>query len=159
VGVISDTHGRLDPAVLTLFAGVDHIVHAGDVGSAAVLDGLRAIAPVTAVRGNVDGGGWAWALPLEARVTFGGATLLVGHIREELLAHNDPVAEGVAGVIVGHSHKPALEWRGGILHLNPGSAGNRRFRLPRAVALLDIGPWPQGLAARIVILEEGSPGR
>ena len=157
VGVISDTHGRLDPDVLALFSGVDHIIHAGDVGSPAVLEGLRRLAPVTAVRGNVDTGGWAWDLPVEARVTLGGATLLVGHIRDELLARNDPAAEGVAAVIVGHSHKPALEWQRGILHLNPGSAGNRRFRLPRAAALLEIGP--DGLDARIVILEEGTAGR
>lgn len=155
--MISDTHGRLDPAVLQLFAGVEGIVHAGDVGSPEVLEGLRRIAPVTVVRGNVDRGGWAWDLPLEARVTIAGRTLLVGHVRETLLAANDPATEGVAAVIVGHSHKPLVEWREGILYLNPGSAGNRRFHLPRAVALLDVGPTV--LRPEIVILEEGTPGR
>lgn len=155
--MISDTHGRLDPAVLDLFAGVEGIVHAGDVGSPDVLAGLRPVAPVTVVRGNVDRDAWAWDLPLEARLTVAGRTLLVGHIREALLAAHDPVAEGVAAVIVGHSHKPLVEWREGILYLNPGSAGNRRFHLPRAVALLDVGPTV--LRPQIIILEEGSPGR
>ena len=157
VGVISDTHGRLDPVVLQLFAGVDRIIHAGDVGTPQVLDGLARVAPVTAVRGNVDGGGWAWDLPVEARLSLGGATLLVGHILDDLLRANDPVREGVSAVVFGHSHKPLVERRDGILFLNPGSAGNRRFRLPRAVALLEIGPG--GLRPEIVILEEGAPPR
>jgi putative phosphoesterase len=158
VGIISDTHGRLDDVVLDLFAGVDRIVHAGDVGGPEILAALERVAPVTAVRGNVDRDRWAWDLPLEARVEVGGRTLLVGHIRDDLLRANDPAAEGVAAVVFGHSHQPLVEWREGILFLNPGSEGNRRFHLPRAVAFLEIGDGL--LRPEIVILEEGtSPSR
>lgn len=154
VGVISDTHGRLDLRVLEVFQGVDHIIHAGDVGTGAVLEGLRALAPVTAVRGNIDTGPLGWNLPPETEVELCGARILVGHIRAELLKHNFPALEGYRAVIVGHSHKPAIEWHQDVLYLNPGSAGPRRFNLPRAVARLRIGA--QGLRPEIVILEEGS---
>lgn len=154
VGVISDTHGRLDPVVLQLFEGVDHIIHAGDVGSMAVLDGLQAVAPVTAVRGNVDRDRWACDLPDETLLRLGGSRILVRHVKEEVLRLHDPVTEGLAVVIVGHSHAPAIDWRDGVLYLNPGSAGNRRFHLPRAVAFLEIGP--DGVEPEIAILEEGS---
>lgn len=154
VGVISDTHGRLDPRVLELFHGVDLIVHAGDIGAPAVLEELRAVAPVTAVRGNVDRGGWARSLPDEAAVSLGGVRMLVRHVKEEAVRSHDLVGEGFGVVIVGHSHAPTVDRRNGVLYLNPGSAGNRRFRLPRAVAFLDI--LGGEARAEIVILEEGS---
>ena len=137
-----------------VFEGVDHIVHAGDIGALAVLDGLRAVAPVTAVRGNVDRDGWAFDLPDETVLRLGGVRLLVRHIKEEVLRLHDPAAEGYAAVIVGHSHVPAIDRRQGVLYLNPGSAGNRRFHLPRAVALLEAGA--DGLKPEIIILEEAS---
>ncbi|GAB4260464.1 MAG: metallophosphoesterase family protein [Thermoleophilia bacterium] len=157
LGVISDTHGLLDPRVLPLFAGVDGIVHAGDIGSSAVLEGLRALAPVTAVRGNVDRDGWAWDLSAYEEVEAGGRRLLVGHICEQLLRDHDPAAEGYAAVIVGHSHAPEIAWREGVLYFNPGSAGRRRFHLPRAVGLLEITAGV--LRPRIVVLEEGAAPR
>jgi len=157
VGIISDTHGLFDPRVVTVFAGVDLILHAGDVGTLAVLDNLMAIAPVTAVRGNVDYDAWAWELPQEAVVELNGRRLLVAHIKEDLLRRRDPECEGFSAVVTGHSHAPAIGRRGGVLYLNPGSAGRRRFHLPRAVALLTI-PADAGapLEAEIVILEQGS---
>jgi putative phosphoesterase len=157
VGIISDTHGLFDPRLETVFAGVDRILHAGDVGAVAVLDNLAAIAPVTAVRGNVDHDVWAWELPQEAVVELNGRRLLVAHIKEDLLRHRDPEGEGFSAVVIGHSHAPAIVRRGGVLYLNPGSAGRRRFHLPRAVALLTVPADPcASLEAEIVILEEGS---
>lgn len=157
VGVISDTHGRLDPRALRIFAGVNHIIHAGDIGSLAVLEGLRAVAPVTAVRGNVDGDGWAWELSAYEELELAGRRLLVGHIREQLLRDHDPAAEGYAAVIVGHSHAPSIGWRDGLLYFNPGSAGRRRFHLPLAVGLLEVRA--NRIRPEIVIIEEGMQGR
>jgi putative phosphoesterase len=134
VGVISDTHGQLSPRVKTLLQGSDHIVHAGDIGSERVLEELRAIAPVTAVRGNCDLEAWSKALPVRAELELGGVHIMVGHIATGLR-----VAPHFQVVITGHSHMAALEWRGGILHLNPGSAGPQRFGRPRSVARLVIG--------------------
>jgi len=135
--VISDTHGRLDPAVPAAFAGVEHIVHAGDVGSE-VLSWLRAIAPVTAVRGNVDG--WlADELPPEATIELAGRRLLVAHVRQHLLLDHDPAREGFDIVVTGHTHKYSEHWDDGVLYLNPGSAGPPRFGLPRSVVLLELG--------------------
>jgi putative phosphoesterase len=135
VGVISDTHGQLPARVKTLLQGSDHIVHAGDIGSEQVLDQLRAIAPVTAVRGNSDLEAWSRALPVRAELELGGVHILVGHIAAALR-----IAEDSQVVITGHSHMAALEWRCGILHLNPGSAGPRRFGRSRSVARLVIQP-------------------
>ncbi len=132
IGVISDTHGLLRPEALDVLAGVELIVHAGDVGTAEVLSGLSRIAPVHAVRGNVDRGEWAQGLPLSRVVEVGEALVYVLHDLAEL--NLDPVAAGFAAVISGHSHKPRNEVRGGVLYLNPGSAGPRRFRLPVTVA-------------------------
>ena len=116
-------------------AGVEHIVHAGDVGSE-VVPWLRAIAPVTAVRGNVDG--WlADELPLEAAVELAGRRLLVAHVREALLRDHEPAREGFDVVVTGHSHQFSERWDDGVLYLNPGSAGPPRFGLPRSVALLE----------------------
>jgi uncharacterized protein len=138
IGVISDTHGRFDPALSELFAGVAGIVHAGDVGSLDVLVALRAIAPVTAVRGNVDVSFGVADLPAEAVVAVEGRRLLVGHVREALLRRHDPVREGLACVVTGHSHRFVEVWQDGVLHLNPGSAGSARFGLPRSVVLLEV---------------------
>jgi putative phosphoesterase len=153
--VVSDTHGRLDPRLLELFRGVDHILHAGDVGSQAVLEGLRELAPLTAVRGNVDSGPHAWDLPVEAEVELCGNRILVRHIREELLAQGPAALEGYQVVVVGHSHKPLVEKRQDLLFVNPGSAGPRRFRLPRAAALLELSPGGEP-RAEIVILEQAA---
>jgi len=136
VGVISDTHGLLRPEALAALRGSAHILHAGDVGNAEVLAALRALAPVTAVRGNNDRGPWAEALPHDTVIDLGGASLFLLHDRAEL--DLDPRAAGLAAVICGHSHKPLAEERDGVLHFNPGSAGPRRFQLPITVGRLRI---------------------
>jgi len=135
-GVISDTHGLLRPEAAAALCAVDHIIHAGDIGSAAVLEELSRVAPVTAVRGNIDTEKWARPLPATAVVELGGLLFYVIHDAHEL--DLDPRAAGFAAVISGHSHRPAEEWRDGVLYFNPGSAGPRRFRLPVAVGLLTI---------------------
>jgi uncharacterized protein len=136
IGVISDTHGLLRPQVLQAFQGVQHIIHAGDAGSSAVIDELRSIAPVTAVRGNVDAGVWAIEFPETAVAEFDGKYLYVIHNLEHL--DFDPCAADFSAVIYGHSHVPAQEIRNGILYFNPGSAGPRRFHLPASAGLLTI---------------------
>jgi hypothetical protein len=137
VGVIADTHGLVRPEALAALAGCDGIIHAGDVGAEEVLSALRAIAPLTAVRGNNDRMAWAAALPESEAVEVAGSWLYVLHDLNDL--DLDPRAAGFAAVIAGHSHRPAIEDRGGVLFVNPGSAGPRRFRLPVAVARLRIG--------------------
>lgn len=134
VGVISDTHGVLRPEAVRALRGVDHIVHAGDIGTPDVLRALRALAPVTAVRGNNDRGGWARALRETATLEIGGARLHVVHDVGDLTV--DPTTAGIDVVIAGHSHRPSLARRDGVLFLNPGSAGPRRFTLPISVATL-----------------------
>jgi putative phosphoesterase len=134
VAVVSDSHGLLRPEVTRTLAGVDHILHAGDVGTPGVLAALERIAPVTAVRGNVDHGPWATALPDRVQVELGGARFLVLHRLEDLGA----APAGVTAVVYGHSHRPAQELRQGVLYLNPGSIGPRRFRLPVAWCFLDV---------------------
>jgi putative phosphoesterase len=136
VGVISDTHGVLRPEAVTALRGVHRIVHAGDIGAPDVLDALRALAPVTAVRGNNDRGGWAAALPATDVLEVGGLSLYVLHDLHEL--DRDPRAAGFAAVIAGHSHQPRQEARNGVLYFNPGSAGPRRFRLPVCLGRLVI---------------------
>ncbi len=136
VGVISDTHGLLRPEAVAALQGSDLILHAGDVGSESILDQLRAIAPTSAVRGNVDTAIWATALPLTDVIPAGGLDLYMLHDRAAL--DLDPVAAGFAAVIFGHSHRPGAELRNGVLYLNPGSAGPRRFTLPVSVARLTI---------------------
>ena len=136
VGVVSDTHGLLRPEVVKALQGVERIVHAGDVGSPSVLEELRAIAPVVAVRGNNDRGDWASRLPLTEVVEVGEALLYLIHDLGEL--DLDPAAAGFHVVVSGHSHRPKLERRDGVLYLNPGSVGPRRFKLPIAFALLRV---------------------
>jgi putative phosphoesterase len=137
VGVISDTHGLLRPQACTALEGSDIIVHAGDVGNPQILEQLRSIAETRAVRGNIDTGAWATLLPITDVVEVGGVHLYVLH---DLAALDlDPKAAGFAAVISGHSHRPAAQMRNGVLYLNPGSAGRRRFTLPIAVARLVIG--------------------
>lgn len=136
IGVIADTHGLLRPEALAALQGVSLIIHAGDIGGPEVLAALRSIAPVVAVRGNNDVGAWTSALPETTTVTVGGLRLYVLHDRRQL--DIDPRAAGHAAVIAGHSHQPLLEHRDGVLHLNPGAAGPRRFRLPVSLALLRV---------------------
>ncbi len=134
VGVISDTHGLLRPEALSALAGSCHILHAGDIGDAAVLEELGRLAPVTAVRGNNDKGPWADKLRETELLEIAGTRIYVIHDLAQL--DIDPAAEGIGVVIAGHSHKPAQRMEGGVLYLNPGSAGPRRFNLPVTVARL-----------------------
>jgi len=145
IGVISDTHGLLRPEALKALEGVDHILHAGDVGDPDHLDVLARIAPVTAIRGNIDRGPWAEALPETASLTIGGLRIHMIHDRKTLRA--SPGAEGWDVVISGHSHKPGIEETGSTLWLNPGAAGPRRFRLPVTLAFL----WKDASRPRAVI--------
>lgn len=149
IGVISDTHGLVRPQALRALRGADLIVHAGDVGTPEVLDALRAIAPVVAVRGNNDRGSWANALAETEVVKQSGRALYVLHDVHELDV--DPRAAGYDAVIAGHSHQPRIERRDGVLYLNPGSAGPRRFRLPVSVARLRVDA--RRLQAEIVTLD------
>ncbi len=128
IGVIADTHGLLRPAAVRELKGSDLIIHAGDVGTAEILKELAAIAPLHAVRGNVDRGYWADRLPRTAVVEAGGVRLYVLHDFAQL--DLDPQAAGFAAVITGHSHRASLKERDGVLYFNPGSAGPRRFSLP-----------------------------
>jgi putative phosphoesterase len=136
IGIISDTHGLLRPEALAALAGVELILHGGDVGHPDVLAGLRAIAPTVAIRGNVDVEPWAQTLPPTELVTHAGVTCYLVHRLTDL--DIDPRATGVQVVVYGHSHQPTLEWRGDVLFLNPGSAGPKRFRLPTTVARIDV---------------------
>jgi uncharacterized protein len=136
VGLISDTHGLMRPEALAALAGVSHIVHAGDIGSAEILAQLGTIAPVTAVRGNNDKGSWAKGIAEREVVQIGGKSIYVLHDLHEL--DLDPAAADFAVVVTGHSHKPAITRKGGVLFVNPGSAGPRRFKLPICVAMLEI---------------------
>jgi putative phosphoesterase len=136
IGVISDTNGLLRPEALQAMHGSDYIIHAGDVGDPSILDVLRGIAPLTAVRGNVDHGAWARALPKSEVLEAGGVSIYVLHILEELDLR--PEAAGFAAVICGHSHKPKQERKNGVLYFNPGSAGPRRFSLPISVGKLRV---------------------
>ncbi len=136
IGVISDTHGVVRPEALVALAGSSLIIHAGDVGKPEVLESLAGIAPVVAVRGNNDHGVWADRLPLTEVVEVESACLYVLHEIEAL--DLDPKAAGFAAVIAGHSHHPSVQLREGVLYLNPGSAGPRRFKLPVALARLRV---------------------
>jgi putative phosphoesterase len=136
IGVISDTHGLLRPEAEQRLAGVAHIVHAGDIGRPDIIVGLRRIAPVIAIRGNVDTDHWAERYPDTKMVRLGGRSIYVLHDIHELRL--DPVSCGVDVVISGHSHRPRIETIRGVLYLNPGSAGPRRFNLPITLAILEV---------------------
>jgi putative phosphoesterase len=136
VGLISDTHGLLRPEAIELLRGASHIIHAGDIGGADILSGLRALAPLTAVRGNNDHAPWARGVRATETVRLGEVRIHVVHDLAELAI--DPAAEDVRVVVSGHSHRPRVEERAGVLYVNPGSAGPRRFRLPVALARLEI---------------------
>lgn len=152
LGVISDTHGLLRPEAVKALRGCDLIIHAGDVGVPAVIDGLRAIAPTYAVRGNIDSGSWAIPLDATALVDVGEHLFYVLHNIADLDV--DPPAAGFAAVVFGHSHRPSIETRDGVLWLNPGSAGPRRFRLP--VTLAHVAVTGKELKAEIVELVPGT---
>ncbi|AUX45782.1 phosphodiesterase [Sorangium cellulosum] len=153
VGVISDTHGLVRPEALAALAGSELILHAGDVGGPEVLAVLSEIAPVTAVRGNNDRGRWAEGLPERATVRVADAVLFMLHDVKEL--EGGAGAGRVAAVIAGHSHRPAIREEGGVLFLNPGSAGPRRFKLPLSVARVIVRGAT--VTAEIVPLVFGSP--
>ncbi|HEX4230159.1 MAG TPA: metallophosphoesterase family protein [Bryobacteraceae bacterium] len=141
IGLISDTHGLLREEALNALKGSDLIIHAGDVGEPGILERLKEIAPVVAVRGNVDKGAWALALPLTAVAEAGSVMMYVLHDLEQL--DIDPAAAGFQFVISGHSHKPVCTQRAGVYYVNPGSAGPLRFRLPITVCIVDLkqSPW------------------
>lgn len=150
IGVISDTHGLLRPEAVEALRGSERIIHAGDVGDPEILDQLAEIAPVTAVRGNIDNGAWARKLPQTDVVDFDGVSIYVLHNLEGL--DLKPEAAGFAAVIYGHSHIPRQEMRNGVLYFNPGSAGPRRFKLPISVGTLSVQRGK--LAGRIVLIQE-----
>lgn len=136
IGLISDTHGLLRPEAVRALSGVAQIIHAGDVGGPEVLESLRSIAPVHAVRGNNDRDAWSDSLPLRLSLRIAGAHIYVLHDLKEL--HSEPGSGGCRVVVAGHSHKPAVVERDGILYVNPGSAGPRRFKLPVTIGYLTI---------------------
>jgi putative phosphoesterase len=141
IGVLSDTHGLLRPEVLPLLAGSDHILHLGDVGDPEILEVLAKIAPVTAISGNIDTHGLCAKLPETEVATLAGLHFYMLHDMQQL--DLDPAAAGFAAILFGHSHKPSIAWKRGVLYLNPGSCGPRRFNLPIT-------------CARITILSNGS---
>lgn len=153
VGVISDTHGLVRPEAVAALAGSELLIHAGDIGKPEVIPALEAVAPTVAIRGNVDR--WADHMPDTETVDVAGWRIFVLHDLKTL--DFDPAAAGVHVVIAGHSHKPLVREAGGVLYLNPGSAGPRRFTLPVAVAYLELGP--DEAAAEIVELEVGAGRR
>jgi uncharacterized protein len=136
VGLISDTHGLLRPEAIRFLRGSDFIIHAGDIGNAKVLEELKALAPITVVRGNNDKGSWADSIAETEVLQVDGVSIYVLHNIDEL--DLDPVAAGFRVVVFGHSHRPASETRDGVLYVNPGSAGPRRFKLPISIAELQI---------------------
>jgi uncharacterized protein len=137
IGVISDTHGLLRPEAEQALTGVDHIIHAGDIGRPEIVDALRRIAPVSAIGGNVDSGEWARQYPDTKLVRLAGKSIYVLHDVKTLQAD---LGAGIDVIVSGHSHVPKIDAVGGVLYLNPGSAGPRRFRLPITLATLDVTP-------------------
>lgn len=165
IGLISDTHGLLRPEALAFLAGCDHIVHGGDIGGPDLLERLAALAPLTVVRGNNDRAGWARTIPASARVELGGVALFAIHDLKDLKDLKDfdkdvsfsADAPGVRVVVSGHSHRPGRRERDGVLYVNPGSAGPRRFSLPISAGelLIDGGR----VDVRLVDLLSGMPIR
>ena len=148
IGLISDTHGLLRPEAVRALAGVSHIIHAGDIGGPEILEELRKIAPVYAVRGNNDKGPWAAAIPLYEALELEGVSIHVLHDLKEI--DLDPQAAGFDVVVSGHSHKPTVTERDGVTFVNPGSAGPRRFKLPVTVGYLDITTAGPGSPHRFI---------
>jgi putative phosphoesterase len=149
IGLISDTHGLLRPQALAALQGCDQLIHAGDIGKPQILDALREIAPLTVVRGNNDmADAWAQDVPLEALLQVGSVGIYITHILADV---PEVLPSGVQVVVVGHSHKPLIEQRHGILFINPGSAGPRRFKLPVTVAVLTVDEG--GVVGELVGLE------
>ena len=146
VGVISDTHGLLRHEAIVAMRGFDHILHAGDIGDPGILDQLRRLAPLTAIRGNIDRRGPCAQLPATEWIELAGHKFYMVHDINEL--DLNPVAAGIAAIISGHSHRPSIHWRQGVLYFNPGSAGPRRFKLPISVGILEIEN--RGIDPRIV---------
>ena len=152
IGVISDTHGLLREAALAALAGVERIIHAGDVGASEILDRLAAIAPVFAVRGNTDYGALGARLPMTEAVELGPGDLYAWVLHDIADLDLDPAGAGFQVVVYGHSHRPSIERRGGVLYFNPGAAGPRRFDLPITVGLLNVGE-DGSIGAEVVDLE------
>jgi putative phosphoesterase len=148
IGVISDTHGLLRPEAVAALRGVEHILHAGDVGDSAILDALREVAPVTAIRGNVDVSGACAELPATDVVELGDRLFYLVHSVHDL--DINPAAAGVAMVVSGHSHKASVQVRDGVIYFNPGSAGPRRFSLPVTVGFVTV---EDGVEAGVMELE------
>jgi uncharacterized protein len=149
IGLISDTHSLMRPEALRALQGCDHIIHAGDIGSQAILDALGAIAPVSAIAGNNDTADWAASVPQTQTLTFGGVKLFVLHDIKQL--KSQPAPAGVSVIICGHSHKPEVRKDpSGVLVVNPGSAGPRRFSLPITVAELVVS---DGVESQAHIIE------
>jgi putative phosphoesterase len=149
VGVISDTHGLLRPEAIRELEGVDQILHAGDVGDPAILDRLRSIAPLTAIRGNVDVSGVCGALPATEAVELEGSLFYLVHSLQGL--DINPRIAGVSVVVCGHSHRPGVQERDGVIYLNPGSAGPRRFDLPVSLAKVTVADG--AVRAQIITLD------
>jgi putative phosphoesterase len=150
IGVISDTHGLLRPEAVAALAGVEHILHAGDVGEFSILETLRKIAPVTAIRGNIDVWGECADLPATDVVELGGKLFYLVHSVHDL--DINPAVAGVAVVVCGHSHKASVQVRDEVMYFNPGSAGPRRFSLPVTMGFLTV---EDGVEASILKLEVG----
>ncbi len=150
IGVISDTHGLLRPEALGALRGSNYIIHAGDIGDSQILAKLAAIAPVTAVRGNVDHGEWTQRIPATNVLEIGEVSIYVLHSLQEL--DLKPEAEKFAAVVYGHSHVPKHELKNGVLYFNPGSAGPKRFRLPVSVGRLLVTDGK--VESEIVMLEK-----
>ena len=149
IGLISDTHGKLRPGALAALHGSDAIIHAGDIGDPAILAELSRLAPVTAVRGNIDRGAWASAIPATAVLEIGAVLIYVLHNIAEL--DRDPLTAGFRVVVSGHSHRPARREQDGVLFVNPGSAGPRRFTLPIACGRLRVSG--ARVTAEVITLE------
>ena len=149
IGVISDTHGLLRPEAVVALRGVEHILHAGDVGDVAILDTLRQIAPVTAIRGNVDVSGACAELPATDVVELGDRLFYLVHSVHDL--DINPAAAGVAMVVSGHSHKASMQVRDGVIYFNPGSAGPRRFSLPVTVGFVTVEDGVEASVKQLVV--------
>ncbi len=149
IGVISDTHNLLRPEIYSLLQGSDLIIHSGDIGSTKILEELRTIAPVIAVKGNTDKGELANSIPATEVVDIGGKFIYIIHDISQL--DLEPVAAGFHAVIYGHSHKPKIEWKEGVLYLNSGSAGPKRFKLPISVAIVKVND--DDIQAEILLIQ------